>query len=56
MTEDETIRLDQVGSQLEKISTDLSSVVHEALRAVPEHRLLIEQADWHGRGVLYHCQ
>ena len=56
MTTSETIRLDRFEQQLEEIGTDLSNGAKEAVRAVREHRLLIEQAEWHGRGVLYHCQ
>jgi len=56
MSESGAIPLDEFDTQLGEIEAGLTEVVRAATRAVPEHRLLIEQAEWHARGVLYHCR
>lgn len=48
--------LDEFDRPLAEIEDALTEVVRVASRSVPEHRLLIEQAEWHARGVLYHCR
>lgn len=48
--------LDEFGRPLAEIQDALTEVVRAASRSVPEHRPLIEQAEWNARGVLYHCR
>jgi hypothetical protein len=56
MSEPEGIPLDEFDKQLAEIEDALTEVAREATNSVPEHQLLIEQAEWHARGVLYHCR
>jgi hypothetical protein len=56
MSEPDAIPLDEFDRQLAEIEEALTDVVRATSRSVPEHQLLIEQAEWHARGVLYHCR
>jgi hypothetical protein len=56
MSERDAIPIDEFDKQLAEIEDALTEVARAATHSVPEHQLLIKQADWHARGVLYHCR
>jgi hypothetical protein len=54
--QDEAMRLSTFESDVTRIEGNVAEVVREVLAAKPEHRLLIHQAEWHVRGLIYHLR
>jgi hypothetical protein len=51
-----TVRTETFVAALDDIDSALANTVHAVGESVPEHALLIEQAAWYGRGLVYHCR
>jgi hypothetical protein len=48
--------LDDFGEELDSLSKSGNEIVHSLTTTRPEHALRARQAEWHIRGMVYHCK